>query len=89
MMTANTGTTLWKYILAYGDVGVLKNNGNTEFVYDSGIHVNLVPDYFELYFPVYSNLGWEVGQPHYADKIRFKITLTPKILIGLFTRKWL
>lgn len=89
MITANTGTTLWKYILAYGDVGVLKNNGNTEFVYDSGIHVNLVPDYFELYFPVYSNLGWEVGQPHYADKIRFKITLTPKILIGLFTRKWL
>lgn len=89
MMTANTGTTLWKYILVYGDVGVLKNNGNTEFVYDSGIHVNLVPDYFELYFPVYSNLGWEVGQPHYADKIRFKITLTPKILIGLFTRKWL
>lgn len=89
MMTVNTGTTLWKYILAYGDVGVLKNNGNTEFVYDSGIHVNLVPDYFELYFPMYSNLGWEVGQPHYADKIRFKITLTPKILIGLFTRKWL
>jgi hypothetical protein len=89
MATVNTGTTLWKYILAYGDVGVLKNNGNIEFVYDSGIHVNLVPDYFELYFPMYSNLGWEIEQPHYADKIRFKITLTPKILIGLFTRKWL
>jgi hypothetical protein len=89
IMTLNTGTTLWKYIFAYGDAGIIQNNGNTNFVYDSGVHVNLVPDYFELYFPVYSNLGWEISQPQYADKIRFKITLTPKILIGLFTRKWL
>ncbi|MGB0895757.1 MAG: metalloprotease [Flavobacteriaceae bacterium] len=89
MMTLNTGTTLWKYILAYGDVGLLQNNGNAKFVYDSGIHLNLVPDYFELYFPVYSNLGWEISHPQYANKIRFKVTLTPKVLIGLFTRKWL
>lgn len=89
MTTINAGTTIWKYIFAYGDAGILQNNGSTNFVYDSGIHVNLVPDYFELYFPVYSNLGWEVGQPQYTDKIRFKITLTPKVLIGLFTRKWL
>ena len=89
MMTVNTGTTIWKYIMAYGDAGMLQNNGNTKFVYDSGVHINLVPDYFELYFPVHSNLGWEISQPHYTDKIRFKITLTPKILIGLFTRKWL
>jgi len=89
MTTINTSTTIWKYILAYGDAGFVGNNGNTNFVYDSGIHLNLVPDYFELYFPIYSNLGWEVGQPSYSDKIRFKITLTPKVLIKLFTRKWL
>ena len=89
MTTINTSTTIWKYILAYGDAGFVGNNSNTNFAYDSGIHLNLVPDYFELYFPVYSNLGWEVGQPGYTDKIRFKITLTPKVLIKLFTRKWL
>ena len=88
--TVNASYSIWKWIEAYGDVGMLKNsNVNTRFVYDSGGRLNLVPDYFELYFPVYSNLGWEVSQPHYADKIRFKITLTPKALIGLFTRKWL
>jgi len=87
--TANVSTNIWKYIFAYGDVGLVGNKGKTHFVHDSGIHLNLVPDYFELYFPVHSNLGWEISQPHYADKIRFKITLTPKILISLFTRKWL
>jgi hypothetical protein len=89
MTTANVSTTIWKYIFAYGDIGVVSNKNNVNVVYDSGIHVNLVPDYFELYFPVYSTLGWEISQPRYADKIRFKITLSPKILIKLFTRKWL
>jgi hypothetical protein len=89
MTTANASTTIWKYIFAYGDIGVVSNKNNVNVVYDSGIHVNLVPDYFELYFPVYSTLGWEISQPRYADKIRFKITLSPKILIKLFTRKWL
>jgi len=89
MTTVNTSTTIWKYIHAYGDTGFVGNNGKTNFAYDSGIHLNLVPDYFELYFPVYSNLGWEIGQPSYTDKIRFKVTITPKVLIKLFTRKWL
>ena len=87
--TSNITTNIWKYIFAYGDFGFLSNNGRVPFVYDSGVHVNLVPDYFELYFPVYSNLGWEIGQQNYQERIRFKVTLTPKVLIRLFTRKWL
>lgn len=86
--TLNASTNIWKYIFAYGDVGFVGNSGDTSFVYDSGVHLNLVPDYFELFFPVYSNLGWEIGQPKYQEKIRFKVVLTPKALIGLFTRKW-
>ncbi|KJD34795.1 metalloprotease [Tamlana nanhaiensis] len=87
--TFNTSTTIWNYILAYGDIGVVKSKYNTsKFVYDSGIRVNLVTDYFEIYFPVYSNLGWEVSQAHYAEKIRFKITLAPQALLGLFRRRW-
>ncbi len=87
--TANTSTTLWRYIMAYGDIGFIKNRGEkSEFVYDSGIRLNLVQDYFELYLPVYSNLGWEISQPNYAEKIRFIVTLSPKTLLGLFTRRW-
>ncbi|MEL0456135.1 metalloprotease [Flavobacteriaceae bacterium SZ-1-7] len=87
--TLNASTTLWKYILAYGDIGLVKNRMDTaHFVYDSGIRVNLVTDYFEIYFPVYSNLGWEIGQAHYDQKIRFKFTLDPQSLLGLFRRRW-
>ncbi|MBU3822788.1 metalloprotease [Flavobacteriaceae bacterium XHP0103] len=87
--TVNTSTTLWKYILAYGDFGIVKNKfDDPKIVYDSGIRVNLVTDYFEIYFPIYSNLGWEISQPHYSQKIRFKFTLDPQSLLGLFRRRW-
>ncbi|WP_047545731.1 metalloprotease [Psychroserpens sp. Hel_I_66] len=87
--TANVSTTIWKYIEGYGDLGFVKNKGlNPAFVYDSGIKLDLVTDYFELYFPIYSNLGWEIGQPNYDQKIRIKFTLDPQSLLGLFRRKW-
>ncbi|ULC58081.1 metalloprotease [Flaviramulus sp. BrNp1-15] len=87
--TLNTSTTLWKYILAYGDVGLVKNKFDSpKFVYDSGIRIDLVTDYFEIYLPVYSNLGWEIGQPNFDQKIRFKFTVDPQALLGLFRRRW-
>ena len=87
--TTNTSVSIWRWIELYGDTGFIKNKGeNTRFVYDSGIRLNLVTDYFELYLPMYSNNGWEVGQPDYGEKIRFIVTLSPRTLISLFTRKW-
>lgn len=90
MTTLNASASIWNWIEAYGDIGFLKDHSNNpEFVYDSGIRLNLVTDYFELYFPVYSNNGWEISQPNYNEKIRFIITISPKTLTNLFTRKWL
>lgn len=87
--TVNGSFNVWNWIEVYGDVGFLKNrNTATRFVYDSGIRLNLVTDYFELYFPVYSNNGWEITQGHYAERIRFIAAFSPNTLISLFTRKW-
>jgi len=89
MTTINTSASIWKYIEVYGDLGLVKNRyDDAQVVYDSGIRLNLVTDYFELYFPVYSNLGWEIAQPDYDQKIRIKFTLDPQALLGLFRRKW-
>ena len=89
MTTANFSTSIWRYIQAYGDLGFVKNKfESANFVYDSGIRLNLVEDYFELYFPLYSNLGWEIAQTNYAERIRFVITVDPQVLLGLFRRKW-
>ncbi|CAM3897042.1 MULTISPECIES: aminopeptidase [Flavobacterium] len=89
MTTINASFNIWNWVQVYGDVGLLKNKFMpTEFVYDSGIHLNLVPDYFELFLPVYSKNGFELNDDNYGQKIRFIITISPKTLISLFTRKW-
>ncbi len=87
--TANVDYTIWKYVQAYADIGLVGNRSKSiNFVYDSGVRLNLVQDYFELYFPVYSNLGWEMGRNDYGDRIRFIVTISPQTLLGLFTRRW-
>ena len=87
--TFNANTNIWNWIYAYGDMGFVKNKGGTpKFVYDAGVRLSLVADYFELFFPIVSNKGWEISQPNYEQQIRFIITLSPETLIGLFTREW-
>lgn len=89
LAVTNMGFNIWNWIEVYGDVGVVKNSGVAEkWLYDSGIRLNLVPDYFELYFPVHSNNGWEIAQNNYGEKIRIVFTIDPKLLLNLFTRKW-
>lgn len=87
--TANASFNVWRWIELYGDIGFIGDRGErARFVYDSGIRLNLVTDYFELYFPLYSNNGWEIAQPNYENTIRFIVTLSPRTLTGLFTRRW-
>ena len=89
MTTVNAGYSIWRWIEGYGDIGLIKNADiEPKFVYDSGIRLNLVTDYFELYLPVYSNNGWEIGQQNYGERIRFIVAFRPETLISLFTRKW-
>ncbi|SHI76435.1 hypothetical protein SAMN04487911_105127 [Arenibacter nanhaiticus] len=89
MTTVNSSINIWRWIELYGDFGFVKNKGiSPKMVYDSGIRLNLLTDYFELYLPLYSNNGWEIAQSQYDQKIRFVITFSPRTLTGLFTRKW-
>lgn len=89
LTTLNSSVTIWNWIYAYGDAGFVKNKGESaRFLYDSGVRVSLVQDYFELFFPVYSSLGWEIGQPDYDQRIRFIVSLDFTTLIKLFTREY-
>ncbi|NBC57597.1 MAG: metalloprotease [Bacteroidetes bacterium] len=89
LATFNTSTTIWNWIFAYADAGLVGNKYNSpKFLYDSGIRLNLVEDYFELYFPVYSNKGWEFNEPNYDENIRFIVSLDFQTLFRLFTRRW-
>lgn len=90
MLTAvNVSGSIWNWIECYADAGFLQSkNSAMRFAYDSGIRLNLVQGYLEIYLPVQSTNGFEITQAHYSQKIRFVLAFSTKSLMGLFTRKW-
>lgn len=90
MTSFNTSISFYRDVAyVYGDLAAIKNRGEAlKMRYDSGIRLSLVQDYFEVFFPVYSNNGWEIAQPHYDQKIRFIVSLDVKTLMGLFRRTY-
>lgn len=76
MITSNGSFGLWRWFEIYGDVGFYKNRKNSaQFKYDSGIRLNFVQNFFEIYFPIQSSNGFEIKQKKYPEKIRFVLTL--------------
>ncbi|WP_299665121.1 aminopeptidase [uncultured Polaribacter sp.] len=75
MVSLNSSIGLWRWVELYNDVAFLKNrNEGLFFGYENGIRLNFIHNIFEIYFPLYSNNGWEVAQPSYPQKIRFTFT---------------
>lgn len=88
--TLNLSSTIWKNLLLYIDMGLLKTSldDSFRFVYDTGIRLNIITDYFEIYFPIKSSDELELNSSKYNEKIRFLFTFEPDVLLGLFRRKW-
>lgn len=87
MLAFNSSFGLWRWVEFYNDVAFLKNKTNPiYFGYNNGIRFNFVHHIFEVYFPLYSNNGWEISQPSYAEKIRFTITADLGSIYNFFRR---
>ena len=74
--TTNASISVWRWVELYGDAGFLKSsNEAARFKYDSGIRLNFIHNFLEVYFPLQSSLGFEPGFSDYASRIRFVLTL--------------
>ena len=90
MMSFNSSIGLWRFIEFYNDVAFLKNRNNpVYFAYNNGIRLNFVHNILELYFPLYSNNGWEVSQPNYAERIRFTLSTQFRDIFNFIRRGFL
>ncbi len=89
LLSNNINIGVWKWFNVYGDWALKKNQGKSvQFYYDSGIRINLVQDYFEIFFPVYSSLGNELKQPNYEQKIRLVFTINLQRAFSMVKRGW-
>lgn len=89
LITAQTSTTLWRWIEGYAEVGWIKNrNQKAHTHWGTGISFNLIPDFFEIHFPLYDATGNLMTKPAYANQIRFQLSLRPATITQLFSRSW-
>lgn len=87
LSTFNTSIGLWRWLEVYNDVGFVKNkNQKVYFAHENGIRLNFIQDILEVYFPMYSNLGWEISQRSYSSKIRFVLVIRPKKIYNFIRR---
>ncbi len=90
MISTNSSIGLWKWIEFYNDVAFLKNkNQPLYFAYENGIRFNFVHEILEVYFPLYSNNGWEATQKAYPQKIRFTLSADLSSIYNFFRRGFL
>ncbi len=87
MLTTNASVSIWRWVEVYADAGFFKNRNDTsQFRYDSGIRLNFVPNFLEVYFPIQSSLGFEPGFSDYASRIRFVVTIDFERVYNLVKR---
>lgn len=89
LLAQNTDAHIYKMFNIYADWAIYQNkNHHPRMIWDSGVKVKVVPDFFEIYFPIYSTLGFEVAQPQYFSKIRYSLVLNLSAVIAHFRRGW-
>lgn len=87
MVSFNSSIGLWRWVELYNDVAFLKSSYNPlYFAYNSGIRFNFVHNILEVYFPFYSNNGWEIAQNNYAERIRFTFTADLRAIFNFVRR---
>ncbi len=85
----NVDSSVWKMFGIYADAGVFKNKGmETQFIWDSGIRVKVIPDFLEVFFPMQSTLGFEPSFKDYGSRIRYTLVLNLNAIINAARRGW-
>lgn len=85
----NMDSHVWKMFNVYADAGLYKNKGQQpNFIWDSGVKVRIIPDFLEVYLPVYSTLGFEPSFKDYAKRIRYTLVLNLSAVVNTLRRGW-
>jgi len=87
IISTNIDNHLWKIFNIYTDIGFYKNQSSSaKFIWDSGIKLKIIPDLFEIYFPIQSSMGFEPSLSDYGYRIRYSLNFTINSLISYIGR---
>jgi hypothetical protein len=89
IISLNGEIHLWKPFDLYTDVGLYNSKQkSTNFIYDTGVKLNIIPEFLELYLPIQSNLGFEPVSNNYLSHIRFTFNFNLSAVVNHFYQEW-
>lgn len=89
LISTQASTTLLHWFEAYAEIGWIKDSGQKATTHwGTGVTLNIIPDFFEIHFPVYDATGNLMTKHAYPSQIRFQLSLRPASLVRLFSRSW-
>ncbi len=89
MISQNIDAHIWKCFNIYADAAIYRNRyQNTQWIWDSGIKLKVIPDFLEIYFPVQSTLGFEPSFKDYGSRIRYTLVFDLASVTNYFRRGW-
>ena len=72
IFSSNVSIGIWRFVELYADAGFLKSrNEEARFKYDTGVRLNFIHNFLEVYFPLQSSNGFEPEFSDYSSRIRF------------------
>lgn len=87
LVTLSTAVNLYRFIEMYSEVAVQKDLEEVaQLYYGSGVRLNLVTDFLEIYLPLHNQKGFVPFDDNYLSQIRFVLALEFETLSRLFTR---
>lgn len=89
LIATNIYFGVWKFIELYGDFALLKSREQSaQTFWGGGMRLNIVPDYFELYFPVVAKNHTPIREYGYFRNIRFTFFIHTNVFRELFSKRW-
>ncbi len=89
LASSNLYFGVWKFIEFYGDFALLKSKEQSaQTFWGGGIRFNIVPDYFELFFPLVAKNQNPINDHGYFRNIRFTFYIHPNVFRELFSKRW-
>ena len=87
LIALNSAINIYRFIELYTELAVQKDKGVAPlYSYGSGIRLNLVTDFLEVYLPVHNQSGFETFDSDYFNRVRVVLALRFETLSRLFTR---
>jgi hypothetical protein len=90
IFAANLNLPFYRFVGTFGNIAYVPTDlqNQTSLLWDYGLYLEFIPDFFEFYFPIQNNQQFFLSEPSYYKQIRFVLNIELDAVINRVRRGW-